>query len=220
MTELKHPDDLGGFQNIVTGFLQAGDRVTFPWPSATGRAVEEILPMMVGMPVEHAELMDFIVYRKLDVPKQGGERGIPAPACAGPSNVAKARTLDDGKAPLSTLPPAGIEAVAMVQLYGHKKYGDFNNYRKGMEHSRQLSCAIRHIMAHMNGETKDPESGELHLAHAACRLLFLIQNIKDGVDIDDRYKQPTNPSNDRPCTRPVSENRPCPGRAGMAPASL
>lgn len=100
-----------------------------------------------------------------------------------------ARTDDGGKAPLANLPPAGIREVALVQAYGHKKYGDFNNYRKGMEVSRNCSCAIRHIMAYMDGETNDPESGRSHLAHAACRLMFILQNIADGVEIDDRYRK-------------------------------
>ncbi len=107
---------------------------------------------------------------------------------------AKALTFDDGKPPLANLPPAGIAAVARVQAYGHAKYKDFNNYRKGMEVSRQLSCAMRHIMAYMDGETLDPESGQNHMAHAACRLLFALQNQHDGVLIDDRYKKVENSS--------------------------
>lgn len=107
-----------------------------------------------------------------------------------PMDESKAKTYDDGKPPLANLPPAGIAAVAMVQAYGHKKYKDFNNYRKGMEASRQASCAMRHIMAYMDGEDADKESGESHLAHAACRLLFMLQNLNDKVLIDDRYKKP------------------------------
>jgi hypothetical protein len=105
-----------------------------------------------------------------------------------------AKTYDDGKPPLANLPTAGIRAVARVQAYGHKKYGDFWNYRKGMEVSRNLSCAIRHIYAYMDGESKDPESGESHLAHAATRLMFVLQNEHDGTVIDDRYKKPSNPA--------------------------
>jgi hypothetical protein len=102
----------------------------------------------------------------------------------------KAETYDDGKPPLANLPLAGLNSVARVQAYGHKKYGDFHNFRKGMEVSRNLSCAMRHIMAYMDGQDKDPESGENHLGHAACRLFFVLQNLEDGVLIDDRYKKP------------------------------
>ncbi len=83
-------------------------------------------------------------------------------------------------------PQALIEGVAQVMEYGHKKYGDYNNYKKGMEVSRNLSCALRHIYAYQNGQDIDEESGRNHLEHAAARLGFVLQNLKDGTAIDDR----------------------------------
>ncbi len=99
----------------------------------------------------------------------------------------KAATYDEGKAPLATLPWAAVDAMAFVQAYGHKKYGDFYNYRKGMEVTRNLSCAIRHLRDYLNGIDLDSESGQSHLAHAMTRVAFVIQNIHDGKAIDDRY---------------------------------
>jgi hypothetical protein len=43
----------------------------------------------------------------------------------------------------------------------------------------------------MEGEDNDPESGRNHLAHAATRLLFTLQNIADNTQIDDRPNQQT-----------------------------
>jgi hypothetical protein len=103
----------------------------------------------------------------------------------------KALTYDDGKEPLANLPWAAIDELSRVQAYGHNKYGDFNNYKKGMEVSRNISCALRHIRDYMQGKNKDHESGLHPLAHALCRLSFVLENISDGVEIDDRYKQPT-----------------------------
>ncbi len=100
----------------------------------------------------------------------------------------KALTYDDGKPPLAQIPWAAIDQLALVQAYGHKKYGDFNNYRKGMEVSRNLSCAIRHIRDYMNGRDNDEESGLNPLAHAVARLCFVLQNLNDGTAIDDRFK--------------------------------
>lgn len=114
----------------------------------------------------------------------------PQPTPSQGTTQAKAKTFDEGKPPLACLPPEGMRAVARVQAYGHVKYGDFSNYRKGLEISRNASCAIRHIMAVMDGEDLDPESGEHHFAHACARLMFALQNIKDGTVIDDRYKAP------------------------------
>lgn len=101
----------------------------------------------------------------------------------------KAATYDDGKAPLANIPWAAVDEMALVQAYGHAKYGDFNNYRKGMEVSRNLSCALRHIRDYMSGHDKDPESGRHTLGHAMCRIAFVLQNIADGAAIDDRYKR-------------------------------
>ena len=100
----------------------------------------------------------------------------------------KAETYDDGKAPLAQLPWAAVEALSRVQMYGHKKYKDFNNYRKGMEVTRNLSCALRHIKEYLEGHDQDKESGESPLAHAMTRIAFVLQNQADGTAIDDRYK--------------------------------
>jgi hypothetical protein len=107
---------------------------------------------------------------------------------ADPFQRPKALTYDENKAPLAYVPWAAIDEMALVQAYGQKKYGDFYNYKKGLEVGRNLSCAIRHIRDFMNGVDVDSESGRSHLAHAMCRLAFTIQNMRDGTAIDDRWK--------------------------------
>ena len=106
----------------------------------------------------------------------------------------KARTYDEGKLPLAWLPWAAIDELSKVQQYGHSKYREFNNYRKGMEVTRNLSCALRHIRDYLSGHDIDDESGHNPLAHALCRIAFVLQNIAEGTAIDDRYK-PTKPFN-------------------------
>jgi len=101
----------------------------------------------------------------------------------------KALTYDDNKPPLALLPSAGLREIAMVQAYGALKYGTTHNFRSGMEVSRNLSCALRHIYEYIDGNDLDNESGRHHLAHAACRLMFILQNINDDVLIDDRYRK-------------------------------
>lgn len=110
-----------------------------------------------------------------------------SPAHEPSSADGKAATYDDGKDPLANIPWAAVREMAKVQAYGRRKYGDFNNYRKGMEISRNISCALRHIADYQEGQDHDPESGRHHLAHAMCRLAFVLQNLHDGVAIDDRY---------------------------------
>lgn len=48
-----------------------------------------------------------------------------------------------------------------------------NNWHKCEDPSRYVGAALRHILAHMRGETNDPETGRLHLAHAICSLSFV-----------------------------------------------
>lgn len=192
------PEDLGGFQNVCIGNIQEGDLLIHaetPEPQYWAWAVS-----LIGTEICKLE-GSYRVYRKIPVARQGGI-DHPDPSTLPPEKLGLgvnflqivpekeiAKTNDEGKPPLAMLPSAGIRAVAQVQSFGHKKYHDFHNFRKGIQHSRAISCAIRHLMAHMDGESKDPESGELHLAHAACRILFLIQNINDKTDIDDRFKK-------------------------------
>lgn len=99
----------------------------------------------------------------------------------------KALTYDEGKAPLAYLPWAAIDLMAQVQAFGHRKYGDFYNYRKGLEVGRNLSSAIRHIRDFMEGHEVDPESGLNPLGHAMVRIAFVLQNLADGKAIDDRF---------------------------------
>lgn len=103
----------------------------------------------------------------------------------------KALNYDEGKDPLAHLPWNAISQMSRVQMYGHEKYKDFNNYRKGMEVTRNLSCAIRHIRDYLLGKDKDEESGLHPLAHALCRIAFVLENIAEGKAIDDRYKTET-----------------------------
>lgn len=107
---------------------------------------------------------------------------------AGQEVVGKALTYDDGKLPLANLPWAAVRGMNKVQQFGHAKYKDFNNYRKGMEMTRNLSCALRHIVECLEGHDMDAESKCHPLEHAMCRIAFVLQNIHDGTIIDDRFK--------------------------------
>lgn len=85
------------------------------------------------------------------------------------------RKDDTGKAPLYRLAivAKALGDVARVLHYGAEKYPSADNWRavEGAA-TRYPSAALRHIMAHLNGEVTDPESGLPHLAHAICSLLF------------------------------------------------
>jgi hypothetical protein len=96
---------------------------------------------------------------------------------------------DKDKPLFDLLPPVGIAHVAHVLTYGAKKYAP-ENWRKVVGWRwRYLGAALRHLFAYMNGDRVDPESGMLHLAHAACCLLFMIEldmNTPQVPDGDER----------------------------------
>lgn len=94
---------------------------------------------------------------------------------------------DAGKAPLSLIPREALEQEAQVFGFGAKKYGR-NNYRLGMEWSRVIDAALRHVVAFANGEERDSESGMSHLAHARCCLAMLIYYTENKKGLDDRLE--------------------------------
>lgn len=100
---------------------------------------------------------------------------------------AGAAKFDDSKIPLQLLPREGIEQIATVLGFGAQKYAA-HNWRQGMDWSRLVGAALRHLTAFNDGEDLDPESGLSHIAHAGCCVMFLLQYIKDHPELDDRYK--------------------------------
>jgi len=105
-----------------------------------------------------------------------------------------ARKDDAGKPPLSLIPRSALLAEARVMAKGRIKY-QAHNWRSGagLEWSRVIDAALRHIEAFADGEDYDlgeGGSGELHLANARCCLAFLIEYYEYGLGTDDRYKRP------------------------------
>lgn len=97
------------------------------------------------------------------------------------------------KLPVELVPPLFIRMVALVLLFGARKYKK-NNWMKGMNWSEIVAGTIRHIYAFMEGKEYDEESGLPHLAHATCGLMFLIwfaygPNKDKYVEFDDRAYQ-------------------------------
>lgn len=100
----------------------------------------------------------------------------------------KAIKHDACKAPISMIPRSALEAEAQVMHFGAEKYGR-DNWRKGMEWTRLIDAALRHITAFNEGEANDRESNLDHLAHARCCLAFLIEYAAKDLGSDDRACQ-------------------------------
>ena len=59
-----------------------------------------------------------------------------------------------------------LEEVARVYAVGAREYAD-DNWMRGYAWRLSFGALIRHVSRAMCGEDRDPETGCLHLAHAA-----------------------------------------------------
>ena len=94
---------------------------------------------------------------------------------------------DGGKPRMDLLDRVWLEEVAKVLGFGAQKYAA-HNWRQGIAQSRLIAAAMRHLMAHNDGEDTDPESGLPHLAHASCCLMFATNMMRTRPDLDDRHR--------------------------------
>jgi len=89
---------------------------------------------------------------------------------------------DAGKPRLSLVPPQILYEIEKVRRYGCGKYpdGGVDNWRL-VEPQRYFEAYLRHtVKAWMNGPlARDPESGLMHIAHAACNLAFYFTLMAD-----------------------------------------
>lgn len=103
-------------------------------------------------------------------------------------NNESAGTKHDGEKPkMDLLSSKWLVGVADILTFGAKKYSA-NNWRQGIQQSRLIAAAMRHLAAYNDGEDKDPESGLHHLLHASCCLMFAYELSVTRPDLDDRYK--------------------------------
>lgn len=90
------------------------------------------------------------------------------------------RKDDAGKARWTLLPWKPLERIVQVLEFGAKKYaregqpGEDNWQKVENPQERYTNAALRHLVARMNGEKNDPETGLPHLAHLGCCVLFLL----------------------------------------------
>jgi len=97
---------------------------------------------------------------------------------------------DQTKADHSLISPFFKQDMAAALTDGAKKYGRTNWLTPGLNYSRVMAAAQRHLTAWEGGETNDPESGVPHLAHAACCLMMLHEYDRRGLrrsELDDRH---------------------------------
>jgi len=83
------------------------------------------------------------------------------------------------------LPFDALDEVARVYGYGATKYSA-DNWLRGYSWRWSAGALMRHVARFMVGEEVDPETGCMHLAHAAWHCLTLITFARRGLGTDDR----------------------------------
>lgn len=82
---------------------------------------------------------------------------------------------DADKSMVQLLPPQAVLAVGNVLRFGAQKYAPNSWHLVEEARTRYIGAGLRHIMAHIDGEIFDSESGLPHLAHGICSLMFVLE---------------------------------------------
>lgn len=90
------------------------------------------------------------------------------------------------KPSISLIPPVANLLESEVMALGAFKYTKFNWRRGKVAASVYVDAMYRHLMAYMDGQTYDEESGMPHIAHARACTGILLDAFANGTLIDDR----------------------------------
>lgn len=96
--------------------------------------------------------------------------------------------FDQDKPPMDLIDNDYLVELAKVLGFGARKYAA-HNWRGGINYSRLIAAAYRHLGAINSGEDIDSESGLSHTGHLACCVMFLNSMMLHRKDLDDRYKR-------------------------------
>lgn len=83
--------------------------------------------------------------------------------------------FDAGKLPWDVVPFECLDELVKILGYGVQKYGKPSGWETvpDME-GRYFAALMRHLSAYRQGERRDCESGEYHISHALCNVVFLV----------------------------------------------
>jgi hypothetical protein len=90
------------------------------------------------------------------------------------------------KAAMSYVPPRVLAEVGVGMMEGGLKYQPYNWRSAGIRTSVYYDATLRHLMAWMEGEDTDPDSGLSHITKAICSLIVLRDGLIQGNVTDDR----------------------------------
>lgn len=95
------------------------------------------------------------------------------------------------KTPLRLIPLTALPYMAVVMTVGKTKYTAFNWRQTEISRLVYLEAIFRHLLAAMDGEDTDEETGEPHEASIMACAAIALDAMTTGRIIDDRYKTGT-----------------------------
>lgn len=90
------------------------------------------------------------------------------------------------KVPIHLVPPASMIYEASAFEHGASKYGKYNWRDKKVICSIYIDAAFRHLLAYLDGQDIDEDSGLSHLAHLKATIGVIIDAKENNCLIDDR----------------------------------
>ena len=89
----------------------------------------------------------------------------------------RANRFNTGKTDFTLIPVDSMEAEARVWMQGQEKYGRGNWEKLWGDDTPTvvIQSLYRHMLAILDGEIYDKESGEQHAAHIRCNAAMLIR---------------------------------------------
>lgn len=96
--------------------------------------------------------------------------------------------LDGGKLEISLVPTQIVRDISEVRMYGTKKYGDPENWKR-VELQRYINAMLRHTLAFWEDpHSVDEESGIPHYKHAECNWAFISELMKEPKEVEETKK--------------------------------
>ncbi len=92
------------------------------------------------------------------------------------------------KPALAYIPKEAMWELGKALSFGASKYDKFN-FKNGIEVTRTVSAALRHIYQFLDGENFDEESKAHHLGAAMANLSMAIDTCYNKPEMDDRHKK-------------------------------
>lgn len=88
---------------------------------------------------------------------------------------------------LTVIPPRALRPVASVIAHGNEKYSEADWLSR--DSREDLRAALGHILECLAGIDIDTSSGESHVAHAAARLLFVLERQERGAAAQHAWRR-------------------------------